>query len=59
MKKVIIIIILVVMVVLGIYYYLSKSFCLGVVVTATNRITGNSKVFSSSCAVPFWYKLKY
>ena len=39
-----------------IYLYLPNGSCVQVVVSATNRITGKTKVFGSPCAVPFWFK---
>jgi len=39
-----------------IYLYLPSSSCVQVLVSATNRITGEVKTFGSSCVVPFWYK---
>ena len=30
--------------------------CIQVLVSATNRITGEEKVFGDPCSVPFWYK---
>lgn len=57
MKKVIILIILTVVVIFGIYYFFIKKVnCIQVVVSATNRITGKTKVFGNPCGIPFWYK---
>lgn len=39
-----------------IYVYLPGISCIDVLVSATNRITGTTKVFGSPCTVPFWYK---
>lgn len=38
------------------YVYLSSNSCVQVLVSATNRITGEEKVFGDPCSVPFWYK---
>ncbi len=38
------------------YLYLPNGSCVQVMVSATNRITGNTKVFGNPCTVPFWYK---
>jgi hypothetical protein len=36
--------------------YFPSQTCIQVLVSATNRITGEEKVFGEPCSVPFWYK---
>ncbi len=44
------------LVIIGYRYVYSPQICIQVVVSATNRITGEEKVFGDPCSVPFWYK---
>ena len=56
MKKVIIVILLITFIFGAYYFFTKKGNCIQVMVSATNRITGKTKVFGSPCNIPFWYK---
>lgn len=56
LKFLIIVFAVIPLVYIGYRYIYSPQTCIQVVVSATNRITGEEKVFGDPCSVPFWYK---
>jgi hypothetical protein len=55
--KVTLIILVLLSVTYSIYMYsLSHGSCIQVLTQATNRITGNTKIFGNPCQIPFWFR---